>query len=207
MNNLLHGDFGYSLAKRGHHVNTIIADAFPVSLDLGIRALVLSIVSGLFFGVVAALNRGKPLDYLTVVLVLVGISVPNFVLAGLLQYFFAVHWKLLPVARYETIWHTLLPSFALSLGTMAVIARYMRASMLEVVGADYIKTARAKGLLLAPGGLAPPDPQRAASHPHHPRTHRRRQWLRVRSSSRPSLPCPASAATSCRRCRISTTRW
>ncbi len=149
MNNLLHGDFGYSLAKRGHHVNTIIADAFPVSLDLGIRAMVLSIVSGLFFGVVAALNRGKPLDYLTVVLVLVGISVPNFVLAGLLQYFFAVHWKLLPVARYETIWHTLLPSFALSLGTMAVIARYMRASMLEVVGADYIKTARAKGLLPA----------------------------------------------------------
>lgn len=146
MGNLARGDFGYSLAKRGHHVNTIIADAFPASLDLGIRAMVIAIVFGLFFGIVAALNRGKPLDYLTVVLVLVGISVPSFVLAGILQYFFGVHLKWLPVARYESFWHTLMPAFALSLGTMATIARYMRASMLEIVNADYIKTARAKGL-------------------------------------------------------------
>jgi oligopeptide transport system permease protein len=147
MGNLLQGDFGYSLAKRGHRVNTIIAEAFPASLDLGIRAMILSIIFGLFFGVVAALNRGKPLDYLTVILVLVGISVPSFVLAGLLQYFFGVYLRILPVARYETPWHTILPAFALSLGTMATIARYMRSSMLEIVGADYIKTARAKGLL------------------------------------------------------------
>jgi len=146
MGNLARGDFGYSLAKRGHHVNTIIADAFPASLDLGIRAMILAIVFGLLFGVVAALNRGKALDYMSVVLVLVGISVPSFVLAGLLQYYFGVHLKWLPVARYESFWHTLLPSFALSLGTMATIARYMRASMLEIVSADYIKTARAKGL-------------------------------------------------------------
>lgn len=145
--NLVQGDFGYSLAKRGHHVNDIIGDAFPVSLDLGIRAMILSIVFGLFFGVVAALNRGKALDYLTVVLVLIGISVPSFVLAGLLQYYFGVYFRILPVARYETFWHTLMPAFALSLGTMATIARYMRSSMLEVVTADYIKTARAKGLL------------------------------------------------------------
>ncbi len=147
MGNLLRGDFGYSLAKRGHHVNDIIGDAFPVSLDLGIRAMGLSIVFGLFFGVIAALNRGKALDYLTVVLVLIGISVPSFVLAGLLQYYFGVYFRILPVARYETFWHTLMPALALSLGTMATIARYMRASMLEVVTADYIKTARAKGLL------------------------------------------------------------
>ncbi|QIG48774.1 ABC transporter permease [Nordella sp. HKS 07] len=146
MGNLARGDFGYSLAKRGHRVNTIIADAFPASLDLGIRAMVIAIVFGLFFGVVAALNRGKPLDYLTVVLVLVGISVPSFVLAGILQYYLGVHLKLLPVARYESFLHTLMPAFALSLGTMATIARYMRASMLEIVNADYIKTARAKGL-------------------------------------------------------------
>ena len=146
MGNLAKGDFGYSLAKRGHRVNTIIAEAFPASLDLGIRAMVIAIVFGLFFGVVAALNRGKPQDYLTVVLVLVGISVPSFVLAGILQYYLGVHLKLLPVARYESFWHTLMPAFALSLGTMATIARYMRASMLEIVNADYIKTAKAKGL-------------------------------------------------------------
>lgn len=146
MGNLARGDFGYSLAKRGHHVNTIIADAFPASLDLGLRAMGIALVFGLFFGVTAALNRGKPLDYLTVVLVLIGISVPSFVLAGVLQYFFGVYLKLLPVARYESFWHTLMPAFALSLGTMATIARYLRASMLEIVHADYIKTARAKGL-------------------------------------------------------------
>jgi oligopeptide transport system permease protein len=146
MRNLLRGDFGYSLSKRGNRVNDIIRDAFPQSLDLGIRSLVLSIVFGIFFGIVSALNRGKPLDYLTVVLVLVGISVPSFVVAGLLQYFFSVYLKILPVARYETFAHTILPTLALSLGTMATLARYMRASMLEVITADYIKTAKAKGL-------------------------------------------------------------
>jgi len=146
MGNILRGDFGYSLAKRGHRVNKVIKDAFPQSLDLGIRAMIMSIIFGLFFGIIAALNRGKPWDYLTVVLVLIGISVPSFVVAALLQYFFGVYLKILPVARYDTFLHTLMPSFALSLGTMAVLARYMRASMLEVNTADYIKTARAKGL-------------------------------------------------------------
>ena len=108
--------------------------------------MVIAIVFGLFFGIVAALNRGKPLDYLTIVLVIVGVSVPSFVVAGVLQYWLGVHLKVLPVARYETVWHTIMPSFALGLGTMAVIARYMRASMLEIVNADYIRTARAKGL-------------------------------------------------------------
>lgn len=146
MGNLLRGDFGYSMAKRGNRVNDIIRDAFPASLDLGIRAMICAIVLGVFFGVVAALNRGKPMDYSTVVLVLVGISVPSFVVAGLLQYFFGVYLKILPVARYDTFLHTLMPTFALSLGTMAALARYMRASMLEVIAADYIKTAKAKGL-------------------------------------------------------------
>ncbi len=145
--NLLHGDLGLSLASRGHPVTNIIAEAAPVSVDLGIRAMLISITLGLAFGIIAALNRGTLLDYLTVVLVLVGISVPSFVLAGLLQYYLGVYWHVLPIARYETFWHTIMPAFALSLGTMATIARYMRSSMLEVVHADYIKTAFAKGLL------------------------------------------------------------
>jgi len=146
MRHLLAGDFGYSLSSRGRRVNAIIAEGFPASLDLGIRAMVIAIVFGIFFGIVAALNRGRPLDYVTVILVIVGISVPSFVLAGVLQYWLGVHLKLLPVARYESVWHTIMPSFALALGTMAVIARYMRTSMLEIVNADYIRTARAKGL-------------------------------------------------------------
>jgi oligopeptide transport system permease protein len=124
MLNLLQGDLGLSLAARGHTVTDIIATAFPVSLDLGIRAMILSIVFGIAFGVVAALRRGSTFDYLTVVLVLVGISVPSFVLAGLMQYYFGVYFRILPIARYETFWHTIMP----------------------VVHADYIKTAFAKGL-------------------------------------------------------------
>jgi len=146
MVNLLRGDLGLSLAMRGHTVTDIIATAFPVSLDLGIRAMILSIVFGIGFGVVAALKRGTAFDYLTVVLVLIGISVPSFVLAGLLQYYLGVYLHILPIARYESFSHTIMPSIALSLGTMATIARYMRSSMLEVVHADYIKTAVAKGL-------------------------------------------------------------
>ncbi len=147
MSNLLHGDLGLSLASRGHPVTDIIVQAAPVSIDLGIRAMILAITAGLFLGIVAALNRGTPLDYLTVVLVLIGVSIPSFVLAGVLQYYFGVYWHILPIARYESFWHTILPAFALSLGTMASIARYMRSSMLEVVHADYIKTAYAKGLM------------------------------------------------------------
>jgi oligopeptide transport system permease protein len=144
--NLLHGDLGLSLSSRGHPVTEIIAQAAPVSLDLGIRAMLLSITAGLFFGIVAALNRGTPLDYLTVILVLIGISIPSFVLAGILQYYLGVYFHILPIARYENFQSTIMPAFALSLGTMATIARYMRSSMLEVVHADYIKTAYAKGL-------------------------------------------------------------
>jgi len=146
MGNLMHGDFGWSMAARGNRVNDIIKNAFPVSLDLGIRSMIVAIVLGLFFGIIAALNRGKPMDYLTVILVLIGISVPSFVIAAFLQYFFGVYLHILPVARYDTFKHTLLPTFALSLGTMATLARYMRASMLEVMMEDYIKTAKAKGL-------------------------------------------------------------
>jgi oligopeptide transport system permease protein len=146
MTHLLRGDFGYSLMSRGRRVNTIIAEAFPVSLDLGIRAMTIAIVFGLFLGITAALNRGNSLDYLTVALVIVGVSVPSFVVAGVLQYWLGVQLKLLPVARYESFWHTIMPSFALGIGTMATIARYMRTSMLEIMHADYVRTARAKGL-------------------------------------------------------------
>lgn len=146
MSNLIQGDFGYSLSSRGRRVNTIIAEAFPASLDLGLRAMVIALVLGLFFGIVAALNRGRALDYLTVILVIVGISVPSFVLAGVLQFWLGVHLKVLPVARYESFAHTIMPALALAVGTMAVIARYMRTSMLEIVNADYVRTARAKGL-------------------------------------------------------------
>ncbi len=157
MVNLLRGDLGLSLAMRGHTVTDIIASAFPVSLDLGIRAMILSIVFGIGFGVVAALKRGTAFDYLTVVLVLIGISVPSFVLAGLLQYYLGVYLHILPIARYESFSYTIMPSIALSLGTMATIARYMRSSMLKLSVCGLHQDGACQGSEAAPGRAPAPD--------------------------------------------------
>lgn len=144
--NLIRGDLGYSLRYSGRTVNQIIADAFPKSADLGIRALIFAVVSGLMLGIVAALNHNKTWDKVSMLIAIVGISVPSFIVGALLQYFFAVKLGWLPAAQWKGFAYTILPSFALGLGTLALVARLMRASMLEVVNQDYIKTAKAKGL-------------------------------------------------------------
>ncbi|HYE10080.1 MAG TPA: ABC transporter permease [Patescibacteria group bacterium] len=143
---VLEGDMGQSLRYKARSVNDVIANNFPVSADLGLRALAFAIVVGVSLGIVAALNHNKGWDRFSIILAVVGISVPNFIIAGLLQWIFGVELKWLPVATYKTFAHTIMPSFALGLGTLAMLARYMRTSMLEVVGQDYIKTAKAKGL-------------------------------------------------------------
>ena len=94
----------------------------------------------------AALNHNKSWDYICMIIAVIGVSVPSFIIGALLQYFFAVKLKLFPVAQWNGVEYTILPSIALGLGTLARLARLMRASMLEVVGQDYIKTAKAKGL-------------------------------------------------------------
>lgn len=144
--NLLKGDFGYSMKYVNQSVNSIIADSFPYSFDLGMRALSLSISLGIVFGLIAALNRGKTLDYVSVIIAIVGTSVPDFIIGGLLQYFFGIKWSLFPVAQYKGLEYTIMPSIALGFYTLAMVSRLMRASMLEVVQQDYIKTARSKGI-------------------------------------------------------------
>jgi ABC-type dipeptide/oligopeptide/nickel transport system permease component len=146
MKNLLQGDLGVSYKIRSISVNQIIADAFPYSLDLGLRAILFALVAGLLLGIIAAYQRGKPMDTLTMVLAIIGISVPSFIIGFFIQYVFAVKLKWFPVAQYETQMHTVLPTIALGLGMLAVIAKYTRTSMLEVISADYVKTADSKGL-------------------------------------------------------------
>lgn len=146
MKNIVKGDFGYSMKYVNQSVNKIIADSFPYSFDLGMRALSLSISLGLVFGIIAALYRGKQLDYVCVLIAIIGTSVPDFIIGALLQYFFGIKWGLFPVAQYQGIMHTILPSIALGFYTMAMVSRLMRASMLEVVQQDYIKTAKSKGI-------------------------------------------------------------
>jgi oligopeptide transport system permease protein len=144
--NLLRGDLGVSMHYHGIPVNKIIVDSFPYSASLGIRALGLAVVAGLTLGVISALNRGRFLDYFCVIIAILGVSLPDFVTGYLLQYVFAIKLKLFPIAMWRGFRFTVLPTFALSFYTTALLARIMRASMLEVTGQDYVKVARAKGL-------------------------------------------------------------
>lgn len=144
--NLLKGDFGYSIKYVNQSVNRIIADSFPYSADLGLRALSMSVSLGLVLGIIAALNRGRTLDYLCIIIAIIGTSVPEFIIGALLQYFFGIKWGLFPVAQYQGLKYTVLPSIALGFYTLAMVSRLMRASMLEVTQQDYIKTAKSKGI-------------------------------------------------------------
>lgn len=146
MKNLLQGDLGISLKYKNRSVNSMIAQGFPVSATLGLAAGVLGISLGVLFGILAGVKRGKPIDYLVIVIAILGVSVPAFVFASLFQYFFAGKLHLLPVAGWGGLKYMILPALALGLRMIAYIARMMRTSMLDVLGQDYIKTAKAKGL-------------------------------------------------------------
>jgi oligopeptide transport system permease protein len=147
MSNVVRGDFGSSLKYSGQSVNAILAATVPVSATLGGLAYLLALVVGLIFGTLAALRQNSPLDYASMAVAMVGISVPNFVLGPLLVFFFSLTWYWLPPARWEGFdAHLILPVVTLSAVYMAYIARLTRAGMLEVLRADYIRTARAKGL-------------------------------------------------------------
>ncbi|GAB6932903.1 ABC transporter permease [Calditerricola satsumensis] len=146
LKNLLMLDLGPSIKSDTRTVNDVIADGFPVSFQLGLAAVALALVVGILLGVLAALRHGSWLDNAATAVAVVGISVPSFVMAPLLQKYFGLKWKLLPVAQWGSFEHLILPAFALSLGPLAVIARLTRSSMLDVLGQDYIRTAKAKGL-------------------------------------------------------------
>jgi len=146
LNNLIKGDLGISYKIRAISVNQIIASAFPYSLDLGLRAIVFALTMGLLLGIIAAYRRGKAMDTFTMILAIIGSSVPSFIVGFFIQYIFAVKLQWFPVAQYESAAHTVLPTFALGLGMLAMIAKYTRSSMLEVISSDYVKTADSKGL-------------------------------------------------------------
>lgn len=144
--NLFQGNFGYSMKYTNKTVNYIIGQTFPFSADLGLRALCTAITFGLVLGVVAARNRGNGIDFICVLVAILGTSIPDFIMGALLQYFFGIKWGLLPVAKYEGFVYTILPTLALSFYTLTSVSRIMRSSMLEVTSQDYIKTARSKGI-------------------------------------------------------------
>ena len=142
----LHGDFGDSLKQRGRTVTSIIVTKFPVSARVGGVAVLVALLLGIPLGCIAAMHRGKFLDNLISVISTCGIAVPSFVICTVLMYFLGVHLKILPTYGLTSWKHYVMPVMALSFYPMAYIMRLMRSSMLDVLGQDYMRTARAKGL-------------------------------------------------------------
>ena len=140
------GDLGESLKYRGRKLTDTIASYAPVSGLLGAEAIAIGVISGIILGIVAALNRGKWLDYLVMFIAVVGIAVPNFVLASCFQYFLTIRFHLFPTTGWEGFSYTVLPALALSFNSTAKYARYMRANCLDVLNQDYIITAKSKGM-------------------------------------------------------------
>jgi oligopeptide transport system permease protein len=139
-------DFGPSFKYVGQDVTEIIARSFPYSLILGLEAILIALSIGVLLGVIAAVKHNKFGDYAAMVIAVLGISVPSFIMATILQYIFAIKLGALPVARFDSFWHSILPAVALATTPLAFIARLMRSSMLEVLNSDYIKTAKSKGM-------------------------------------------------------------
>lgn len=139
-------DFGESMKYKGRSVNDMISEGFPVSLVLGIEAMILAIGFGVLFGVISALYHNKFPDYVSTIIAILGISVPSFILAGLLQYYlsFKVGW--FPVTGWKGFIYTVLPATAIAFTHVGFIAKLTRSSMLEQTSSEYVKLARAKGI-------------------------------------------------------------
>jgi ABC-type dipeptide/oligopeptide/nickel transport system permease component len=144
--NLVRGDLGPSYADRGRTVNDIIGQSLPASALLGLAALGVAMLIGIPLGILAALKQNTAADYLGMFIAIAGVSVPAMTLGPLLIWGFALQLKILPVAMWGTWQQIILPAFTLGFGSAAILARLTRASMLQVLREDYIRTARAKGL-------------------------------------------------------------
>ena len=152
LKNLLHGELGESYTTPGLTANQIIKDRFPASARLGIQAVVLGLVLGLLLGILAAFHRGTWIDFITIFIAIVGVSIPSFVFAALLQkygggdYFPIVGWVSPGMKIPDIFRYTALPTLAASIGGLATYSRFMRSSVLDVLSSDYILLAKAKGL-------------------------------------------------------------
>ena len=148
MGDLLRGDFGPSFQYRDFTVTELIAAGFPVSLRLGLSAIIIALFFGSLIGTIAALKQNTRIDYLAMFFGMIGISVPNFVMAPLLILFFAIFYNFLPAGGYNNgnIENMILPVISLALPQVAYIARLTRGSMIEVLSSNFVRTAKAQGI-------------------------------------------------------------
>lgn len=146
LKNLVKGDLGISMKKKFQSVDKMIADSFNYSLKLGLSAIFTSIVAGSALGIISAMYHRKFLDNLAMIIAVIGLAIPSLVMAPVLQYVFAVKIRIFEVAGLNGPMDYVLPTIALSAGPIAFIARLLRSTMIEVLSADFIKTAKSKGL-------------------------------------------------------------
>lgn len=139
-------DFGPSFRATARSVNGIFKDHLPVSFQLGVAAMIVAMVIGIPAGTIAALNRNSTLDYTSMAIALIGVSISPIILGPILRYIFGVQLRWLPPTGWGTLAHMILPALALGFRSSALLARLTRASLLQVLNEDYIRTARAKGL-------------------------------------------------------------
>ncbi|SIS45110.1 oligopeptide ABC transporter permease [Salimicrobium salexigens] len=143
---LFQGDLGLSFQFDNREVTTILLERMGPSMTLGAQSLILGTIIGVLLGLLAAIYHNGVVDYGSTFIAVIGKSIPSFVFAGILQFYLGVQWGLFPVALWEGWEYTILPTIALAIFPIAIAARYMRTEMLEVLGSDFITTARAKGV-------------------------------------------------------------
>lgn len=149
--NAITGDLGIS-TKYNRPVIDIIMESFPVSFQLGMFSLIFAVIAGIALGAIAAIRRGKTADTVAMTLSVIGVSIPNFIVAAIFQYFLALKLnqllgtQIFAITGWGNLNQIILPALALSFSSLATVSRLMRTSMLDVLSSDYIKTAKAKGL-------------------------------------------------------------
>jgi oligopeptide transport system permease protein len=147
LKNILHGDFGISLQFSDQPITKLLANRVGPSMQLGLQAVVFGTVVGTILGVIAAMRQNTWIDTFCSLFAIIGRSMPNFVVAVILQFAFAVSLKLLPIGLWKDGFRSpILPTLALSISPMADSARFIRTEMIEVLSSDYIELARAKGM-------------------------------------------------------------
>lgn len=144
----VHGDLGPSYTERSRSVTDIIGESFPVSLQLAAVATAIATIVGIPLGILGAVRHNRPLDYLSTFVSVFGISTPSYVVTSLLVLLLASNLHLVPTSGWDGVWSpkVIVPALSLAFYPMAVLARYTRASLLEVLRTDYMRTARSKGL-------------------------------------------------------------
>jgi oligopeptide transport system permease protein len=146
LGNLAKGDLGLSFQYEGRTVESIIGTRIGPSALIGFQAVLFGTIVGLILGMISALKHNSFLDYGSVFIAVLGMSIPSFVFAALMQYYIGVKLQWLPAALWKGWEYTIMPSIALSVMVIATVARFIRTEMLEVLGQDYVITARAKGI-------------------------------------------------------------